>query len=278
MLVKAGASTVPAWRYQSSLQIRPSQAMAICVHGKLLMQEQYLNGIDANTVIYRVFPFWRALQLFQNDELVLVQPQLWDDPFENLILGGVVRTASGDADMVSIRDGWYGQCWTTTPESDAMWRIYSGDKTGVRLSTTVGKLFKAVCPSPDDWTRLQFFIGKVEYKTEQELSDWIATLSLSNLTAGAQAHGLAKTLLVKREAFTHEREVRVLFNDVHETIKGSVAVFPFVSGSVVDDVMVDPRLDPSMVKTISTAFKSAGYKGTIHQSQLYRPPAVSIPI
>jgi len=242
------------------------------------MQEQFLNGIDANTVIYRVFPFWRALQLFQTDELALVRPQLWDDPFENLILGGVVRTASGDADMMSIRDGWYGQCWTTTPESDAMWRIYSGDKTGVRLSTTVGKLFQAVCPNPDEWTWLKFFVGKVDYQTEQAMADWIATLSLSKLTAGAQAYDLAKTLLIKREAFTHEREVRVLFNDVHDTIKGPVAIFPFAGGSLVDDVMLDPRLDLSMVRTISTAFKSAGYTGTIQQSHLYRSPAVSIPI
>ena len=74
----------------------------------------------------------RLLELFQTRHNVLVAPEKWDDPFENFIL---------KSDRVSRR-GWYGQCWTWQRASDAMWRIYSGDKNGVRMRSTPAKLLE----------------------------------------------------------------------------------------------------------------------------------------
>ena len=84
------------------------------------MNEQLLNGVTPDTRLYRVFPLARALDLLKSNELVLVRPSMWEDPFENLILNGTVTTPEGPAGVETIRDGWYGQCWTTRDESDAM--------------------------------------------------------------------------------------------------------------------------------------------------------------
>lgn len=242
------------------------------------MKDQLLNGVTEDTVIYRVFPFWRALQLVQTHALALVRPRMWDDPFENIVMSGTVVTPTGPASIESTRDSWYGQCWTTTSESDAMWRIYSGEKTGVRVATTVGKLFAAVCPKPDDWTWMTHFIGRVEYLSEREIEDMIGGMTFSGLAMGGGNERFAQTLLFKRDAFRHEQEVRVLFNDVHKAISDPVALFQFAPGSLIDDLMLDPRLDDWMVASMTSAFNAAGFAGPICRSALYRVPDISIPL
>lgn len=238
---------------------------------------QFLNDVDPDMKIYRVFPFWRALQLFQTKTLVLVRPSLWDDPFENFLLNAEVAFPDGTrASLEVLRDAWYGQCWTGQTESDAMWRIYSGDKTGVRLSTTAGKLFDAVCATPNEWSSLQYFIGRVGYHSQATILSYFNALTFADVTSGGQNHDIAQSLLIKRDTFDHEREVRILHCDTHAVRSGKVVEFPINPAALIDDVMLDPRLDASMVTTIGAALKAAGHVGPIEQSDLYRMPPLTI--
>ncbi|NBD20960.1 DUF2971 domain-containing protein [Aquabacterium fontiphilum] len=52
------------------------------------------------------------------------------------------------------RENHYATCWTTEPDSIAMWSLYSSDKSGIRVSTTAGKLCDALnkCLSQRSWT------------------------------------------------------------------------------------------------------------------------------
>jgi hypothetical protein len=79
--------------------------------------------------IYRIFSIDRFVELARTRQNVLVSPYKWDDPFENFLLRCPVRDASGRTlRMGNLAERWYGQCWTSTRESDAMWRIYSPEK------------------------------------------------------------------------------------------------------------------------------------------------------
>jgi Protein of unknown function (DUF2971) len=146
--------------------------------------------------VYRVISLERLLELFQKRQNVLVAPEKWDDPFENFIL------KSG---RVSRR-GWYGQCWTWQRASDAMWRIYSGDKNGVRMRSTPAKLLESLPGSAQG----KAFVGRVRYLPEKPLMRFANdALAPGHLKLASNA---ARTLLVKRPAFEHEREVRLLLN------------------------------------------------------------------
>src|SRR5271155_4059703 len=103
------------------------------------------NGLDIDNwdaAIYRVLPLKRFKELIVKKRLVLVRPLLWDDPFENFFLNCPVRIPpTGElGSMKQISEKWYGICWTKNSDSDAMWRIYSHMKDGVRVSTTIRKL------------------------------------------------------------------------------------------------------------------------------------------
>src|SRR5208337_1102621 len=103
-----------------------------------IMQTNGLNIKDWDATIYRVFPIRWFRDMVETKTMGLARPSRWDDPFENFYLKCKVRLATGEIGSLKlIASKWYGQCWTKNRESDAMWRIYSPDKCGVRVSTTI---------------------------------------------------------------------------------------------------------------------------------------------
>lgn len=123
--------------------------------------------------IYRIMPINRFLQLLEEKKLTLVKPKKWDDPFENALLNSVFETSNGELGEFSAKNSIYGQCWTFHRETDAMWRIYSHDKDGVRVSTTPRKLLTALQTAESTFHELRCFIGKVSYLSKKNLLEKI---------------------------------------------------------------------------------------------------------
>jgi len=115
-------------------------------------------------------PVYRLLEIFKQEQNTLLKPNLWDDPFENFILKGLGRLSNGMTVSLGMRDFLYGQCWTLHRESDAMWRIYSPDKNGVKVRTTIKKLFESLYNAiPSRLRDVSCFIGKVEYFKKEDI-------------------------------------------------------------------------------------------------------------
>ncbi|MBM3299540.1 MAG: hypothetical protein FJY85_06275, partial [Deltaproteobacteria bacterium] len=84
-----------------------------------------IDANERNLPIYRVIPVWRFAEMLVTQKLVLTRPDLWDDPFENILLKTQLELS--DSTLIGL-DGvmgaLYGQCWSLHEETDAMWRIY----------------------------------------------------------------------------------------------------------------------------------------------------------
>ena len=171
-------------------------------------EENYLNlnEADKNRYVYRIISTARLYELFANRENVLVRPSMWEDPFENFILNSPAKLNDGTVVQFGFHKSYYGQCWTLNQTSDAMWRIYSPTSDGVRIRTTIRNLALSLSGGLGQWAHIQTFIGKVRYLSDKELLQFANHVFASGLDPAA----LAKTLLVKRKAFCHEREVRLL--------------------------------------------------------------------
>jgi hypothetical protein len=180
-----------------------------------LMKSNGLNIDDWDAPIFRVFPLRWFKDMITHGRNGLVRTSKWDDPFENFFLRCNVQTENGElGSLKSIHDGWYGQCWTLHRDSDAMWRIYSHDKEGIRVSTTIRRLFSEVCDTKDEFAKLKYFIGAVRYQERAEIEEFIKTTSFMDLALGGQADKFAQTLCIKRLEFSHEKEVRLLIQDI----------------------------------------------------------------
>lgn len=221
---------------------------------------------DYSKNIYRIFSIDRLLELFENKENVLVKPELWDDPFENLMLKIPIKGYKS-----TLMKRGYGQCWSLNAESDAMWRIYSPEKNGVKIKTTINNLFRSLYSAQTQYASFSCYIGKVKYYPKKDInqiiSDRISGRRLFNGNIGQ-----ARSLLFKRRAFRHEREIRLIFLDPHNKSDSNIYPYSCDPFFLIDRITFDPRMDQKLYKKYKNKLISIGFKGSILQSGLYRVP------
>lgn len=236
-----------------------------------MKQENYLNfGPGKNsTTVYRIISTKILYEFFDQRENTLVRPSKWEDPFENFILKSLVRLNDGTIANFSFPDSFYAQCWTLNQASDAMWRIYSPQSTGVRIKTSVRKLATSLSKSVGEHAEIQTFIGKVRYLSQKQLMTFANSVFQNGLNPTAFAH----TLLVKRKAFVHEKEVRLIYMALDKGPKGDLFRHWVNPHDLIEQIMVDPRLSKVHAEKVMSEVKDrTGFQGPIKRSLLYAPP------
>ena len=218
------------------------------------------------------------LDLISESRLVLVAPELWDDPYENLLhrhttlehdpgSGFVMRWYGGDL---------FGSCWTWIPESDFAWRVYvPKGETGVIVETTVGKLLSAVAAWGGLYAARDCFVGEVQYLPGEEILATITSESFRRSNDSSDtAHMRALGLLLKRPEFEHEREVRVIVEcaDRQRRRELNLVDIPVDPNDLLSGIKVDPRIEATVCEAVIRELRDAGYEGYIRQSVLYRLP------
>jgi hypothetical protein len=233
---------------------------------------------DLDKYVYRIISIDRLVELFSTHKNVLVAPSLWDDPYENFILKSKIRKSSGKVVDYKFHNNFYGQCWSFHKASDAMWRIYSPDSKGVRIRTTIRKLITSLYKETTCSNYFTSYIGKVEYLKESELKEFSNSLFYDDRI---ENENLFRSLLVKRKAFKHEGEIRLLYFDLIDEIEGrtnssdktglfSYTVDPHI---LIDQFMLDPRLDAFETAHLKGKLKElTGFEGAIKRSLLYSAP------
>lgn len=235
------------------------------------MENNVINIVDLDQKIYRIFSIERFKQLLETRELVLVNPKKWDDPFENFFLkADAIKPNGRRVSLKGLADSWYGQCWTYNEESDALWRIYSPEKDGIKVSTTIRKLFGCLWNENDDFRKVKYFIGKVSYQSRSEIEELRGKNSLMNIASGGQNDKFARLLCIKRPEFSHENEVRILVYDTEKKCANGCYIFPFDYQNIIEDVCIDPRLNTEDYLTVKNDLEKLGCVPPITQSELYK--------
>lgn len=250
----------------------------------------HLSEDELNQPVYRIYALDRFKTLVATGLDALVHPTKWDDPFENFMLARteiedpVSRTA---IPLKNLADDWYGQCWSLTSESDAMWRIYSpsGAGRGVKVRSTIRKLFDNLrAVGPAEWPQ-QFFVGRIRYVRQDELDQLMARLTFADVAAGGQSTGFAELLCLKRDTFAHENEVRLIYQDMalpepprRRLGVGGVFNYALDAHLLFDEVVLDPRLDDGEFLDMKAALQGVGCRLPIRKSSLYEVPRYVIPM
>ena len=225
-----------------------------------------LRSAERNRYVYRIMSLERLFQMFEESANYLVRPNRWEDPFENFISHLQGRLPDGELVEFAQRYDFYGQCWTLVGGTDAMWRIYSRNTRSARIKVRLKDLFQHLSA----YARGAPFIGRVKYLHSEELLPW--TRRVVRATKRPSLELLAKTFLVKRAAFSHENEVRLLYcSATGET--GKLYQHPLDCHRVVSEIMLDPRLTKAEAQVITEEVRvRTRYQGAIVQSDLYAPP------
>jgi hypothetical protein len=235
------------------------------------MDRNIFDITDIDRKIYRIFSVKRFKELIESKRLVLVNPDKWDDPFENFFLkANAVEPSGALVSLETLAKSWYGQCWTFTKDSDALWRIYSSNKDGIRVTTTIRKLFNQIWDADDKFNTLNYFIGGVTYKSRSEIEELMNNTSFSDIAFGGQNNGFAKLLCLKRNEFSHESEVRILVNDNNKHGKNGCYEIEIEYQNIFEEICLDPRLEDREFQNLKNEIQKFSGAIPVTQSELYK--------
>lgn len=229
------------------------------------------------TSIYKIIDIKYVEQIIKSKKLRFLKVNKWEDPFENLLFkipikinGKIVNTDV----FQKISDCTFGQSWSFLSESDALWRIYSQTKNGIRIKTNGENLFKLIKSKSDN--SIYCLLGDVKYKNEEDIIDFIKTLKSHEDFRTDNFHEFS--LFVKRKEFEHEKEFRVIFIAGFDSVERKQGYLDFdIDPNVfIEEILLDPRLNGYEVALIASKLKSFGYTGKVEKSKLYQTKNVFI--
>lgn len=217
-----------------------------------------LDDLNENTSLFRFMDLKQFLALIEKKKTYLTRIIEWEDPWEAPLRNlPTSREGSLEHSLYSSDEDIYGQCWTRV-ETDAMWRIYSPNKDGIMIETKVKKInnlnnLPRSCLAP-----IQYF---------DKLKNGIEELQQKKYPQ------LYHSVFLKRRAFEHENEVRLVANYQHENIERKhspkIIEIPIDPIEFIISVTVDPRADEWYVETVRLYCKRFGFKFIVHKSDLY---------
>lgn len=220
------------------------------------------SSTQKSSSLYRIMDFTRVVQIFERKELFFAHPKTWDDPYE-------MRLNHKHSHLL------FAQYWCQLAVSDAMWRIYSPNGMGVRISTTKEKLRAAVkawaAPKGYKWRG-----EEVEYMPQGELNKSVRAIKndlLENFSIGRAAD----SLYLKRDAFAHESEWRASIycpdDDAIRRPALSGLTVPVEPHILINRILLDPRAPPELVGAFQFYFKEKlKFRGDVSRSVLYKSP------
>ncbi len=263
------------------------QVMAGRSHKEILAQYEALNYIDVSpeTQLFRIFTFKRLKESIHDNRLTLVRPSCWKDPYENFILNSTGRISDGtNISFAPVRDLFYGQCWSMRHECDGLWKAFSSQDTGVKVSAKARKLMHYFYDTTNPFHSLSYFMGLVRYLPDSEIHAYFERKLDWLFRDGGQSLSLLSTLLIKREAFDYEQEVRLLFRlpnsdeidlstiDNPWNPNSCLFHFRFDPNAVFEEIVFSPMVDIDKYRAYETDLRTAGYTGPIRRSNLYDKP------
>ena len=230
-----------------------------------------ITNSELDKPIYRIISLERLLELFVTEKNTLIKPKYWEDVFENFILKSPVKLRSGDVAEYNFYDRMYGQCWSLHKASDAMWRIYSSDKKGLRIRTTIRKLADSLENAQASLAEVRCRVGKVKYLSDKKLMQ-VANSTFDDTGIGVDE--IFRSLLVKRRAFVHENEVRALYQELgDDSFSNDLYQYKIDPHEMIDQIMIDPRRSYEEFCGLKKIIqKATGFRGEIKRSLLYTLP------
>ncbi len=226
----------------------------------------------APPTVYRYMPFSRAMEWFTDKEIIFVNPELWEDPFEKRFLNGDYRNAKYKIKQLACL------CVTTEHGENeaAAWRSF--DKDGkhnlVQVTLDLGVLLKAV----NDFAKkcgATVYVKAADYSfTSDQIKSSGKKIFLPDLLEIVY-EDFINLMSIKRRAFAFEKEMRILIYGDKLPFDGNILKIPY-KGKLIRTLKICPEPNPlefieaDLVKEI---VQKAMGKIRIEQSRLYDEPS-----
>lgn len=230
-------------------------------------QEKYFY-----TPIYQILPLEYAISILQNRVLRFNNvSKYWEDPYELFLFKQNIFIEGTPFHINDYDKKLYGQCWSLNKDTDAMWRIYSSKKKGVRIKTTIGKMIQVLDQTRGmNWTAPAF--GLVKYVDIKFIKEYLHQIEKDG--SGKFFEMMSDSLFYKREQFSHEKEVRFIIQtegvDGFQYNDGDFLNLQIDPTELIEEISLDPRLDANDVTRLTSELRDLNIHIPISQSDLYK--------
>lgn len=174
------------------------------------------GGEDDKFYLYRYVPLFSLLHSNDGRErLFMRRVDDWKDPYEERLFRTEFSDEADGCDFTHpFQSQVYGTSFTTGYNCEGQWKNYEDAANGpvVLLQINASRLFDALRQS-----KRQFYVGCVGYFDQNKVTDNIKRIVHDNAEAYKHYNGekayheaLLKPIFAKRQAFSYEREVRIL--------------------------------------------------------------------
>ena len=221
-----------------------------------------MTPTDEPHKLYRIMDFTKVVQIFESRTLYFAHPSTWDDPYEQMLTHPMDHAI-------------FAQCWGRLGISDAMWRIYSKNGMGVRISTSPTKLRTTIKESTSVRS-LKYRLKPVQYKSQLTLNREAKKIEADLIDDYTVARAV-DMLYMKRDAFRHETEWRAAIYSTAEDrkIQKSGITIPVDPHFLIDNILLDPRAPDELIDAFKFYFeKKLKFKGKVNRSVLYKTPRI----
>ncbi|PYG26291.1 hypothetical protein [Pelagimonas varians] len=239
------------------------------------MQEHQFINFDAkcelDQPVYRIMKQEHVFSLFRDRRNAMSRFSNWKDNFENFLMrcGHEVDGVRYDN---TTREKMVAQCWTKEKYAEAMWGIYANDQDQrfLRIRSTPRLLLSALCQAKPDNASDLCRVGRVKY----ELTSEIRAYYDKNKNADVSMQLLFHSLLRKRRAFSHEREVRLMYCALFGALdERGLFWYDVDPQTMITQIMADPNRDRSRWRKDKTEIqRETGFLGEIKRSKIYDAP------
>lgn len=221
------------------------------------------DNIDVSKSLFRYMSLAQFLSIVENKKLYLNKVKRWEDTWEGPDDQLPIITDTGKKIFTEslITASTVGQCWTYDNDSDAMWRIYSPDRQGIMIETYID-CFRDI----RDLRRA--VLAKVIYFNKENY------IQKRYEIAENKSYRYVGDMALKREAFKHENEVRLLvclqeYEEIPNCWDIPVMSFDFNPQTFIKSITFDPRADDWFVTTMKQYCLSKGFSCPVKKSSLY---------
>ena len=178
----------------------------------------YGDGTNPPIPLYKYAKWEFAKKSLEGRYLWMSYPCKWDDPFEKYFFKADYIDAKGNPNPFPFLNNVFCNCFTPDHNSEAHWITYSQKKIGVSLRIKVPELVERLNNFGKANPEYKIYIGKVSYlKLSQIQTNDIRTIHLYEDRITPVNRNIydpdfcANLLLLKRNSFKHDNEIRVIF-------------------------------------------------------------------
>lgn len=236
----------------------------------------YINIAESDSsspdkkTLFKYMSLSSALSLIQDKSLWFANPKTWKDPFESRFMNAQYQSQKGLYDCPWV-DRVFCSCFTQTPCSEAFWVTRASNELLVRLTIDKEVLKEGLNHLAN--SGFDVYVGAVDYCETKNITGSLSQIKFGSPYSGkidvADKDFFARLMLLKRNAFRYEDELRVLlFADTAINRKGVEQLIKHgLSKSLVTCVQLPPNIGKEASDFLKQSLASMEVK--IEQSHLY---------